>query len=118
MAPVTYDDNGEVIPLSERFNPENVDIRWHESEGAVLPRFTETPLGQELVAHAFDVLVGVDADLLLRPWHYGEKREPWKGLVTAGLGRELDMTEEKGFAAEVSARISRFGRPCLRRRWG
>ena len=29
--------------------------------------------------------------------------------MTAGLGRELDMTEEKGFAAEVSARISRFG---------
>lgn len=26
--PVTYDDNGNVIPLSERFNPENNDIRW------------------------------------------------------------------------------------------
>lgn len=26
--PVTYDDNGDVIPLSERFNPENEDIRF------------------------------------------------------------------------------------------
>ena len=28
LAPVTYDDNGNVIPLSERFNPENADIRF------------------------------------------------------------------------------------------
>ena len=26
--PVTYDDNGSVIPLSERFNPKNEDIRY------------------------------------------------------------------------------------------
>lgn len=26
--PVTYDDNGNVIPLSQRFNPENADIRF------------------------------------------------------------------------------------------
>ena len=26
--PVTYDDNGDVIPLSERFNPEKKDIRY------------------------------------------------------------------------------------------
>lgn len=26
--PVTYDDNGNVIPLSERFNPDNKDIRY------------------------------------------------------------------------------------------
>ena len=28
--PVTYDDNGNVIPLSERFNTENEDIRYSE----------------------------------------------------------------------------------------
>lgn len=35
--PVTYDDNGNVIPLSERFNPENEDIRFRvrgENESA------------------------------------------------------------------------------------
>ena len=26
--PVTYDDEGNIIPLSERFNPKNNDIRW------------------------------------------------------------------------------------------
>ena len=31
LAPVTYDDNGNVIPLSERFNPENEDIRFRMS---------------------------------------------------------------------------------------
>lgn len=30
--PVTYDDQGKVIPLSERFNPEKVDIRWSHAE--------------------------------------------------------------------------------------
>lgn len=29
---VTYDDNGNVIPLSERFNPENPDIRYRKVE--------------------------------------------------------------------------------------
>lgn len=30
--PVTYDDNGNVIPLSERFNPENEDIRYSDRD--------------------------------------------------------------------------------------
>lgn len=36
--PVTYDDNGNVIPLSERFNTENEDIRYSlkDSEGNTL----------------------------------------------------------------------------------
>ena len=108
---VAFSDEHLRVDHVYEYNPETDDFerKWHEVEGAAGPRFTETPLGQELVAHAFDVLVGVDADLLLRPWHYGEKREPGKGLVTAGLGRELDMNEAKGLAAEVSARISRFG---------
>ena len=30
--PVVYDDNGDVIPLSERFNPENNDIRYSTAQ--------------------------------------------------------------------------------------
>ena len=30
--PVTYDDNGNVIPLSERFNSEKTDIRYSFEE--------------------------------------------------------------------------------------
>ena len=33
--PVTYDDNGNVIPLSERFNTENDDIRYSDRGGNV-----------------------------------------------------------------------------------
>lgn len=117
LDPVTYDDNGELIPLSDRFNPENVDIRWHESEGGgSVPRFTETPLGQELVAEAFDAIMGSRVDLLLRPSrYYGNpyetaKRNPKDQLVTEHLHRDsIDITEPKGFATEVSAEISRFG---------
>lgn len=41
---VTYDDNGNVIPLSERFNPEKTDIRWAlNNENAV---FDESQQGK------------------------------------------------------------------------
>ena len=33
--PVTYDDNGDVIPLSQRFNAENKDIRYQERSTSV-----------------------------------------------------------------------------------
>ena len=37
LDPVTYDDNGNVIPLSERFNPEKEDIRYSlQSEEDIL----------------------------------------------------------------------------------
>ena len=32
--PVTYDDDGNVIPLSKRFNPENNDIRYSDRDSA------------------------------------------------------------------------------------
>ncbi len=56
--PVTYDDNGNVIPLSERFNPENEDIRYSlgqptdedvtfdnffERTSAIFTQITDTP---------------------------------------------------------------------------
>lgn len=39
--PVTYDNNGNVIPLSERFNPENEDIRYSRSGRDVLDEYVE-----------------------------------------------------------------------------
>ena len=33
--PVTYDDNGDIIPLSERFNPDSRDIRWSVDDDLV-----------------------------------------------------------------------------------
>jgi hypothetical protein len=43
--PVTYDDNGNIIPLSDRFNPENKDIR-HKARSIT----TKDSHGNELTA--------------------------------------------------------------------
>ncbi len=37
--PVTYDDNGNMIPLSERFNSEKDDVRYREEEGIEYPSY-------------------------------------------------------------------------------
>lgn len=39
--PITYDDNGNVIPLSQRFNPESNDIRY--SLGEQYPSWEDVP---------------------------------------------------------------------------
>lgn len=42
--PVTYDDNGDVIPLSERFNDKNEDIRYsYKTENEPLPKSRTIP---------------------------------------------------------------------------
>lgn len=43
--PVTYDDDGNVIPLSERFNEESEDIRWS------IGRSTKTELNDLIKSH-------------------------------------------------------------------
>lgn len=43
LAPVTYDDNGNVIPLSQRFNPANPDIRF--SVGSRMGRWDDKRVG-------------------------------------------------------------------------
>ena len=61
-SPVTYDDSGNVIPLSERFNTENEDIRYSERE-ADMPadvdlvmqmdeKDADTPEGKALIREA------------------------------------------------------------------
>ena len=47
---VTYDDNGKVIPLSERFNSENDDIRYQmrdddDGDQGLVGIFDEAPAG-------------------------------------------------------------------------
>ena len=114
---VAFSDEFLRVDHVYEYNPETDDFerKWHESEVGASLRFTETPLGQELVAKAFDAIVGSRVDLLLRPSrYYGNpyetaKRNPRDGLVVEKLGREIDVSEPKGFAAEVSAEISRFG---------
>jgi hypothetical protein len=49
--PVTRDDQGNVIPLSQRFNPESPDIRFSESRGII---------DQQLALYAPDLKVFVE----------------------------------------------------------
>ena len=58
--PITYDDNGNVIPLSERFNTENNDIRFSLSKSVeetkdllVLHNITESKLLKQLELDGF-----------------------------------------------------------------
>lgn len=114
---VAFSDEHLRVDHVYEYNPETdgFELKWHESEGGASLRFTETPLGQELVAKAFDAIVGSRVDLLLRPSRYygnpyeTRDRNPRNALVTEHLNRDVDVSEPKGFAAEVSAEISRFG---------
>ena len=113
---VAFSDEHLRVDHVYEYNPETDDfeLKWHTAEGSG-PRFTETPLGQELVAHAFDAIMGSRVDLLLRPSRYygnpyeTRERNPRNALVTEHLHRDVDVSEPKGFATEVSAEISRFG---------
>ncbi len=113
---VAFSDEHLRVDHVYEYNPETDDfeLKWHEGGGSG-PRFTETPLGQELVARAFDAIMGTRVDLLLRPSRYygnpyeTRDRNPRNALVTEHLHRDVDVSEPKGFATEVSAEISRFG---------
>lgn len=53
--PVTYDDNGNVIPLSERFNSENDDIRYSDRDPDALTN-------REILANMLDSVAESDRD--------------------------------------------------------
>lgn len=63
--PVTYDDNGKAIPLSERFNEENPDIRFSVAYHGTSADFDEFTDGHELegegaMVHGYGVYVAMD----------------------------------------------------------
>lgn len=67
--PVTYDDNGDVIPLSERFNPEEKDIRYSR-EPDLIDYIGEKADGKEykpltnreLLANALETTINNEAE--------------------------------------------------------
>lgn len=59
--PVTYDDNGNIIPLSERFNSKNSDIRYqHRATNGMKPR--------TLLANALETAVSEEEKNLLQTY--------------------------------------------------
>ena len=52
--PVTYDDNGNVIPLSERFNEDNEDIRYQKR--------TDNSANREILASALESTIDTSTE--------------------------------------------------------
>jgi hypothetical protein len=54
--PITYDDNGDMIPLSERFNPQNDDIRWSlpDNKDELIRKLKDGQITEEQFAEAWD----------------------------------------------------------------
>jgi hypothetical protein len=64
--PITYDDNGNVIPLSQRFNPESLDIRFQPDSaspniqvGTNGTRIIKSPSGKFRVYSVTGTLLGI-----------------------------------------------------------
>ena len=54
--PITYDDNGNVIPLSERFNSDNNDIRYSLSaEDEIAPTAGWSITGKDIAPVRSDI---------------------------------------------------------------
>ena len=100
LDPVTYDDDGKVIPLSERFTDADPDIRYHLS-GQAAPRFSETQEGKVAVAEVFDAMTEGMWDLISDPTARSQRK---------GVKKQKDVTTEEGFAKEVNVRMGQFGR--------
>jgi len=90
--PITYDDAGNVIPLSHRFNPQTDDIRFSESN--------ETPYRPPNVSRAWvDHATYAEAEIALR--HIAsETGIPYDNLLK-GLGIK-DPAKEREAAATVA----------------
>jgi len=90
--PVTYDDNGEVIPLSERFNPEKQDIRYSREDADDTLRRQNIDLQQRLDAALADTK-------LTRSWRANPAD------VSRVAKTMIDMTGSKEAAHVVESKI-------------
>jgi hypothetical protein len=84
---VTYDDNGNVIPLSERFNKENNDIRYHfvgEQGAAEADRAEGVITRIESLANAKQMEAAAKDESTIKAatgWERGEDRK-WRYEIT------------------------------------
>ena len=86
--PVTYDDNGNVIPLSERFNPSNNDIRFSREAS----REDVLKAVEKLLAEAEAKL---DEQELADQMYYGRKAEVQKRNAQEKLERLREQKNER-----------------------
>ncbi len=85
--PVTYDDNGNVIPLSERFNEGNEDIRYSVSEESEIGASNDSPYDYDTLIRKPDMaLTVVDDNAMLS--RSDIKAEAIKNAASVGYTNE------------------------------
>ncbi len=94
--PVTYDDNGNVIPLSERFNSESSDIRFQMRMQDDANQISD----RELLANALDTVAQNDTerDYLKRYRKYIKELEQKQTQLDDLSGRLKDLKADKASA--------------------
>lgn len=106
LAPVTYDDNGNVIPLSQRFNPENPDIRF--SVGSRMGKLEADPefndvrpaeVGRQRRAGAYYPDIG--RWLANTAFSIGERRKQEYRAVIAKKRPDLPAADVDAFMGEM-----------------
>ena len=75
--PVTYDDNGNVIPLSQRFNYRSPDIRYQETEQVIIPIHKESEWKEFREDHTTEEVI---AELERRAGLRKETEDAYKAL--------------------------------------
>ena len=87
LAAVTYDNDGNVIPLSERFDPEQEDIRWSAASEADIERTADSEAVEEDDAKRPWEIVSDEQHAAAREMGYpvldGEQVIPFKTWVQA-----------------------------------
>lgn len=94
--PVTYDDNGNVIPLSQRFNSDSDDIRFQMRMPDDLNQISD----RELLANALDTVAQNDTerDYLKRYRKYIKELEQKKTQLDDLSARLKDLKADKASA--------------------
>ncbi|MCQ2513299.1 MAG: hypothetical protein MJ092_07965, partial [Lachnospiraceae bacterium] len=95
---VTYDNNGKIIPLSERFNEEETDIRWSSRTKQDEDYFKAVEEGNESYQEYIIRKVAKDAGYTEKAYHgtnrfgftvFGNGRGHSEGLIYATTKREV-----------------------------
>ena len=101
---VTYDDNGNVIPLSKRFNTENKDIRWSKGDTPTETESDETveplnlmPTTAQLKQSVFELKEKTRKKLEQQVEEYGAIKKGYNPSREVTLPKETDAGKVRTF---------------------
>ena len=99
--PVTYDDNGNVIPLSERFNPEEQDIRYSLKGTENVREIVRLRQQNERLRERVEYWKG-QTKLTKEPWRVDSKAvEKATRTLAKDVGAKLTAEETKALAKDM-----------------